>query len=174
MCNNKPWDIGGKVIVLAAGMAVFSLFLRWVDWGVAHLSETGLEVKGYIFLVFWVYPLYLVLKRRYMNRLVGFSCSLLSFVFPIMYTFLFLEPIISKPINSDPIIPLDLPRFPDLHGPIPIFDRLGFGFGLWLYLLASLLLAFGIYKYRSPKTIINAGRDGNESGPRSLNDRVGG
>jgi len=151
MCNKKPLDIGGKVIVLAAGAAVFSLLLRWVDWGVAHLSETGLEAKGFVFLVFWIYPLYIVLNMRYMNRIVGVLCSLLSFAVPIGYILLFGEALIAE----HPFRP------PEVHGPIPIFNRLGFGFGLWLFLLASLLLAFGVYKYRGPKTIENEERDGN-------------
>jgi len=118
----KNWNIGGKIIFVAACVATVSMFMKWVDIGIA--SQSGLSQGAFLFLGLWVYPVLMLFKNKGIHRVWGLACSIASVVFTLSY-------IASKSIE--------------------IFDRTvnAAANGAYLFLFASIALIVGIVKYRS-------------------------
>jgi len=117
----KNWNLGGKIIFLTACASTLSMFMNWVDIGIA--SQTGLSQMAFLFLALYVYPVLILFKNKPMNKIWGLVCSILSVVLTIAY-------ISSKSIE--------------------IFDSSvnAAATGAWLFLLSSIALIFGVIKYR--------------------------
>ncbi len=73
------WNKGGKMIFIATCLAILSLFMTWVDIGFARAS--GFQQDGYIFLVFFIYPVYKLLREKPMNKVIGLLSSIFSIGF---------------------------------------------------------------------------------------------
>ena len=125
----KNWNWGGKVIFVAACVSIVSMFMNWVDIGIA--SQSGLTQGAFLLLGLWVYPGLMLFKNRPIKRGWGLSCSILSVVFTIIY------------INSKSIA---------------LFGKTvnAAGSGAWLFLLASIALIVGVVRYGSMKSIDKA------------------
>lgn len=72
----KEWNLGGKLIFISSILAIGSVFMTWIDIDGVEIS--GLQQKGYIFLVFYVYPMYQLLKNEPMHKIGGKASSLLA------------------------------------------------------------------------------------------------
>ncbi|MGO1470415.1 MAG: hypothetical protein ACTHW2_10380 [Tissierella sp.] len=124
----KEWSLGGKFIFFSTLLAILSLFMTWVDMKEIKLS--GFEQKGYIFLVFYIYPMYKLLKDERMHKIGGKASSILAIALGA-----------------------------SLLGSISI-DETGNtvnagGTGLYLYITASILLNIGTIKYLTIKEKIS-------------------
>lgn len=117
----RNWNIGGKVIFVAACVAIASMFMKWVDVGV--VSQSGFSQQAFLFLVLWVYPVLMLFKNKSIHRVLGLSCSIASVVLTLIY-------IASKSIE--------------------MFDNTvnAAATGAYLFLFASIALIVGILKYR--------------------------
>ena len=58
----SKWNIGGKIIFVAGCMATVSMFMNWVDIGIT--TRIGISQGTFLFLAFWIYPIYMLLKNR--------------------------------------------------------------------------------------------------------------
>ena len=116
----SQWNIGGKMIFIATCLAVFSLFMSWVDLGI--ISASGFQQDGYLFLLLYIYPVYKLLKDRPMKKIIGMISSILAVVSGIAFMF-------SKSV--------------DFFGTTVN----GAGPGLYLFVIASILLTVGVIKY---------------------------
>ncbi len=47
----QNWNLGGKIIFVAACLAAATMLMKWVDVGI--ISQSGLSQQAYIFLAFW-------------------------------------------------------------------------------------------------------------------------
>lgn len=81
--TNTP--LGGKIILVSTVVAIFSLFLDWVDVG--FISQNGMQQQGYIMLLFFIYPVFLVMKNKKGIRIL----NILSGVLVVVFMFLFME-----------------------------------------------------------------------------------
>ncbi|QST01195.1 hypothetical protein IMZ31_06435 [Pontibacillus sp. ALD_SL1] len=112
---------GSKLILLALAMAVLSFFFAWVDAGI--LSENGFQQQGYIFLVFFVYPVFQVIRRGSIRLLTGYGSAIGGSVSIIAY-------MISKSGN--------------ISG-----ERVNLAStGMYIFLISTFLLIAGIYLSR--------------------------
>ncbi len=118
--NFSQWNVGGKMIFIATGLAVLSLFMSWVDLG--FVSASGFQQDGYLFLIFYIYPVYKLLRDRPMKRVLGLLSSMLAVVTAIAF-------LLSKSV--------------DVFGTTVN----GAGAGLYLFVIASVLLTVGVFKY---------------------------
>ena len=75
--NWKNWPNGQRLIFVSSAVAVASLLLPWADMGL--ISVNGFAQQGYLLLVFFIYPLYQVLKSNPIKPLYGFYRGLLSY-----------------------------------------------------------------------------------------------
>lgn len=119
--NFKEWNFGGKLIFISTILAIFSLFMNWVDAGIIRVS--GFQQQGYLFLLLYIYPVYKLLKGSKMNKLIGLICSILAAVGSIAF-------LTSKSV--------------DLFGSTVNAA----GAGLYLFIIASVLLIIGVAQYK--------------------------
>ena len=117
----KNWNLGGKVIFVAACVATASMLMKWVDVGIA--SQSGLSQQTFFFLGLWIYPVIMLFKNKHIHRIWGLVCSICSVVFTLGY-------ISSKSIEM----------FGETVNAAAT--------GAYLFLLASIALIVGIIKYK--------------------------
>ena len=79
----KNLGLGEKIVMSSSAVAVASLMLNWVELGI--MTQSGFGQQGYFFLVFFIYPLYAVIKELELNRVVGLVCGALAVVASIWY-----------------------------------------------------------------------------------------
>ncbi|HOB92117.1 MAG: hypothetical protein WBH35_09925 [Bacillota bacterium] len=77
------WNSGGKIIFASACAAVISMFMDWVDIGIA--SQSGLTQQAFLLLVLWIYPVLMLLQNRQIRRGWGLACAIASVVFTFAY-----------------------------------------------------------------------------------------
>ncbi len=65
----KEWNFGGKLIFISTILAIISLFMNWVDAGILRVS--GFQQQGYLLLIFYIYPVYKLLKGTKLNKVLG-------------------------------------------------------------------------------------------------------
>ncbi|MGM0472006.1 MAG: hypothetical protein ACQEQI_06985 [Bacillota bacterium] len=114
------WKLGGKFIFISGCAAVMSLFMKWVDIGLA--SQTGWQQQGYLFLLLFIYPVYKLLQGKEINKVLGVLLSGLSVVMTLFYISSKSQEIFGEQINVA-------------------------SNGVYLFLVASLGLLFGVLKY---------------------------
>jgi hypothetical protein len=80
--NISTMSLGRKITLGSIVLAIFSLFLPWVDF---FITANGFEQQGYIFLIAYIYPLYCIIKNVPMNKILGIICGLAAVVASIIY-----------------------------------------------------------------------------------------
>jgi hypothetical protein len=122
------WNLGGRIIFVAACAATVSMFMDWISIGFA--SQSGLTQGAFLFLGLWVYPVLMLFKNKSISRAWGLVCSIASVVFTIAY-------IGSKSIN--------------------LFGKTinAASTGAWLFFLVSIALIVGVIKYSPTKSVEN-------------------
>lgn len=80
---SKKWDLASIIIGAASIVAIVSLFLPWVDIMIMQVS--GFQQQGYIFLILFIYPCYIALAQKSMNKIFGLISSGLALVGIILY-----------------------------------------------------------------------------------------
>ena len=116
--NWKNWSTGQRLIFASSVVAVLSLLLPWADMGL--LSVNGFAQQGYILLIFFIYPLYKLLKSTPIKPLYGFISSALAVISSISFA-------LSKTVEVfDTTVNLS-------------------GSGLVLFIICSILLVIGVY-----------------------------
>jgi hypothetical protein len=118
--NFSQWNLGGKLIFIAGCLAIVSLFMSWVDLGI--VSASGFQQDGYLFLIFYIYPIYKLLKEKPMKKVLGLISSILAVIIGIIF-------MLSKSV--------------DVFGTTVN----GAGTGLYVFIIASIMLTVGIVKY---------------------------
>ena len=63
------WNLGGKIIFIAACIAIFSMFMNWVDIGIS--ARIGISQLAFIFLIFWIYPVRKLLNNKPINKFMS-------------------------------------------------------------------------------------------------------
>lgn len=76
---------GSKTIVIAAGIAVITMFMNWVDIGI--IARNGLDQEAYLFLLPWLYPVIRIMKNQKMHKLAASLMLLISGGAAVMYIF---------------------------------------------------------------------------------------
>jgi len=117
----QNWNLGGKIIFVAACLAAATMLMKWVDVGI--ISQSGLSQQAYIFLVFWVYPVLMLFKNKAILRVWGLVCSIASVV------------VTSAFISS---------KSGELFGTTVNAAATG----AYLFVFASIMLTVGIIKYK--------------------------
>ena len=116
--NWKNWSTGQRLIFASSVVAVLSLLLPWADMGL--LSVNGFAQQGYILFIFFIYPLYKLLKSTPIKPLYGFTSSGLSVICSISFA-------LSKTVEVfDTTVNLS-------------------GSGLVLFIICSIALVIGVY-----------------------------
>ena len=116
--NWKNWSTGQRLIFASSVVAVLSLLLPWADMGL--LSVNGFAQQGYLLLIFFIYPLYKLLKSTPIRPLYGFMSSGLAVISSISFA-------LSKTVEVfDTTVNLS-------------------GSGLVLFIICSIVLVIGVY-----------------------------
>lgn len=118
--NFSQWNLGGKLIFIAGCLAIASLFMNWVDLGI--ISASGFQQDGYLFLVFYIYPMIKLLKDKPIKKGLGLISSLLAVIIGIVFMLSKSTDVFGTTIN-------------------------GAGTGLYIFIIASIMLTIGIVKY---------------------------
>ena len=114
----KNWSTGQRLIFASSAVAVLSLLLPWADMGL--LSVNGFAQQGYLLLIFFIYPLYKLLKSTPIKPLYGFISSGLAVISSISFA-------LSKTVEVfDTTVNLS-------------------GSGLVLFIICSIVLVIGVY-----------------------------
>ena len=116
----QKWNLGGKLIFVAACVATVSMFMKWIDVGFA--SRSGWSYGAFLFLGFWIYPVLMLLKNKEINRIGGLVCSIGSAVVTLLFILSQSEEFFGKTVNVT-------------------------GTGAYIFLLASIALLVGVIKY---------------------------
>ena len=116
----NEWNTGEKVIFVASIVAALSMLLPWVDIGIA--SRNGIMTGGIILLALFIYPMLKILKSQEINTKIALAASIVSILASIYWIF--------------------------VQNTIQLMGQTGnvSGFGLYIFLIASFALAFGIWK----------------------------
>jgi len=117
----KNWNSGGRIIFASACTGLISMFMTWVDIGIAQ--KNGFDQQAFLLLVFWVYPIFRLLKNKTINGVLGLLSSIASVMLTLSY------------ISSKSVV---LSEFRKVNVS---------GTGAWVFLLASIALGVGIVKY---------------------------
>jgi len=116
--NWKNWSTGQRLIFASSAVAILSLLLPWADMGL--ISVNGFAQQGYLLLIFFIYPLYKLLKSNPIKPLYGFISSGLAVISSISFA-------LSKTVEVfDTTVNLS-------------------GSGLVLFILCSIALVIGVY-----------------------------
>ena len=116
--NWKNWSTGQRLIFASSAVAVLSLLLPWADMGL--ISVNGFGQQGYLLLIFFIYPLYKLLKSNPIKPLYGFISSGLAVISSISFA-------LSKTVEVfDTTVNLS-------------------GSGLVLFIICSIALFVGVY-----------------------------
>ena len=116
----KNWNLGGKVIFVAACVATASMLMKWVDIGIA--SRSGLSELAFLFLGLWIYPVIMLFKNKEIKLIWGLVCSISSLVLTIAYISSTTAEVFGETVNAAST-------------------------GAYLFLLASIALIVGVVKY---------------------------
>lgn len=65
----KNWANGQRIILIAGAAAIFSLFLPWVDIGIA--TRNGFEKNGWIGVALFAFPVYAIIARKATKKWVS-------------------------------------------------------------------------------------------------------
>ena len=116
----NEWNIGEKVIFVASIIAALSMLLPWVDIGFA--SRNGIMTGGIILLALFTYPMLKIFKSQEINTKIALAASIVSILASIYWIF--------------------------VQNTIQLMGQTGnvSGSGLYIFLIASFALAFGIWK----------------------------
>lgn len=112
------WCNGEKIIFTAILIAIFSLFLSWVNLGL--MSQNGWQQNGFYLLIFFVYPTYSLIRKKELNIFIGYILSLLSTLTTVWY------------VGSKTV---------EMHNSTVNVS----GFGSWLFLGSSIMLGCGFW-----------------------------
>ncbi len=116
----KNWNSGGRIIFASACTALISMFMTWVDIGIAQ--KNGFDQQAFLLLVFWIYPVFRLLKNKRINGVSGLLSSIASVILTIGYIDSKSGELINRTVNFS-------------------------GTGVWVFLFASIALGVGIVKY---------------------------
>ena len=116
----KNWNSGGRIIFASACTALISMFMTWVDIGIAQ--KNGFDQQAFLLLVFWIYPVFRLLKNKMINGVFGLLSSIASVILIIGYINSKSGELINRTVNFS-------------------------GTGAWVFLFASIALGVGIVKY---------------------------
>ena len=119
----QNWNIGGKIIFVAASLSTLSMFLNWVDVGI--MSQTGLSQWAFLFLILYIYPVVSLLNNSPINRFGGILSATLAIVSVIIYISSKSIEVFGSSINMAAT-------------------------GAYLFLFASIALVVGVIKYSPP------------------------
>lgn len=116
----ENWNIGARIIFVAACAAALSMLMDWVSIGFA--SQSGLSQGSFLLLGLWAYPVLMLLKGLPIRRSWGMALAGASVVLTLIYISSKSIEVFGKSINAA-------------------------AGGAWLFLLVSIALAVGIAKY---------------------------
>lgn len=77
------WNIGEKIIVVCACVAVVSMLMKWVDVGFA--SANGFSQGTFLLLGVYVYPLLKIHKKAPIEMKWGYACGGVGIVLTLLY-----------------------------------------------------------------------------------------
>lgn len=121
MARFRAWSGGGKTIFIASLLALLALFLPWVDIGIA--TRNGFATGGFLWLVFYIYPVVKLLNNGDMNKAIGGISGILA----VVLTFF--------TIRSQTLFGANVSST-----------------GAFLFLVTSIILALGVFAYENPAT----------------------
>jgi len=123
--NLKKCNLGGSLIFISSLLSVISLFMNWIDAGITKAS--GIEQQGYLLLILYIYPVYKLFKKEKINKIIGLPLGILSIICGVLYL---------------------------THKNINFFGQSinVAGMGLYLFIISSVILTLGIYKYNTNNT----------------------
>jgi len=116
----KNWSIGGKIIFVSICVSAVSMFMKWVDIGIA--SQSGLSQGTFLFLGLYIYPFIMLFKNNPIKRSWGLICSSTAVALALWYISSKSVEMFGQTINAA-------------------------ASGAWLFLLSSIALIVGIIKY---------------------------
>ncbi|HQZ68013.1 MAG TPA: DUF4339 domain-containing protein [Planctomycetaceae bacterium] len=119
------WNLGGKIIFVSACVAVISMLMKWVDVGIT--SANGFTQGTFIFLGFFIYPVWKLLKQKPIRLYGGVGSAAGGMLCTMVYMS---ERTVSFGGRSASL----------------------FGAGAVFFFLACGALAFGVYKYQQPQS----------------------
>lgn len=114
-------NIGGKMISIAAVLAIISMFMPWVD--MVTRTTSGFQELAFVLLLLYAYPLYKMLRNQSVSLILGAGSSILAAAASVA----FME---WKTIPFEGV------------------DLCFAGQGTYLFSVASILLFAGILKYQ--------------------------
>ena len=114
------WNIGGKMIFIATVVGILSLFMKWVDVGLA--SASGFQQQGYLMLVLYIYPMVQLFKIKPINKAIGIVSGILAIIAGVAF-------LISKNVDF-------------MGESVNVAST-----GLYVFVLSAVLLTAGIVKY---------------------------
>lgn len=115
----SKWNLGEKVILGSAALAFISFFFNWVDVGI--LSANGFSQGGVLFIVVFIYPVLMVLMNKHLNKIGGYICAAIGVGLGIFYIASKSGSIFGTSFNAA------------ASGP-------------YVFIVACVLLAFGVFK----------------------------
>lgn len=114
-------SIGGKLIIISVFIAILSLLFNWVN--LKGISIAGYNQRGYIFLLLFIYPLFIVLFNKEMDNFIAYIFAIFANVVGMAYI-----RIISTTFLETEFV--------------------SYGLGIYIYLASTFLLLFGVFKYK--------------------------
>ena len=112
------WNTGEKVIFIASIIAALSMLLPWVDIA----NTNGITSGGIILLAAFIYPMLRILKSEEINKKIALAGSIISILWTIYWIFVQNSiQLMGQSVNVS-------------------------GSGLYIFLIASFALAFGVWK----------------------------
>lgn len=124
--NFRNLTLRNKLIIVAGVLAIISLFLPWVDLGI--ISASGFQQAGYLFLIAFIYPILCAYKNAPINKIGGLVCGIAAIIASFVYMDSKTEDFFGETINAT-------------------------GSGLYLFLIASILLTVAIFFNKKPQTV---------------------
>lgn len=74
----KELNIGEKILLIGAIVAITSLFLPWIDIG--FVTADGFQQQGYIMIVFLIYPCIQALRQMKANKILSIVLTVIPII----------------------------------------------------------------------------------------------
>ncbi len=118
--NFNQWNLGGKLIFVAALLAIISQVLPWIK---GRTDTLGYQQGASIFLALYLYPFFALSMDKTMNKIAGYLFGCLIIILPAYFLY-YMSGEMAAPI-------LEIT-----------------GAGIILFMFSGFLLIAGIYDYR--------------------------
>jgi hypothetical protein len=146
----KEFDLKGKIILASVGLALLSIPLTWSYFQNANYdfeSVRGYNIPEVLYMLFFLYPSVCLFRDKPIQKKWGLVSAVLALLFSFLYILIKLNNVLYSPLDEAWINMCTSEYFGCPEKDATINNT---GWGIYIYFLASILLAIGVAFNKNP------------------------